>query len=184
MASSPCATCPWLRQNQTKAARKTSPIAEGAFGLKWYAVANLRRMWRGYQTGYPTLCHSTDPAAAEYGGKAAKDGAQRTCVGGLILTARAMDVVNARARARPSTLKATGIKSIWHGLFTRAGLIYWVEAPDVSRYRPGAIYQADTDRVRRRCSARGTRAVGQRHSQHWRTCAARLTQHWRPSDGE
>lgn len=124
MSARPCATCPWLRQNQTKAARKSSPSGgpRKAGGEQWYSVRNLRRLWRGYQTGHPTICHSTDPESSKYGGKGAKAGYERTCVGGLILCARAMNELNRR-----SAQESPKSKKIWTGLFTREGVMYWID---------------------------------------------------------
>lgn len=118
-AAAPCATCPWLAANQTAAARKKAPRCHGE-RYAWYDVPNLRRLWKGYQTGHPTMCHSTDPESSEYGGSGAKEGHQRICVGGLILVARCMEVVNERSRRREK-------RKPWAGLFTREGMVYWVE---------------------------------------------------------
>lgn len=117
----PCATCPWLRQNQTRAAIASSPKADGE-KFRWYDVRNLKRLWRGYQTGHPTVCHSTDPSAEGYGGKSVESGHERICVGGLILCARAMDVVNKRAYQQKA-----GRAKPWTGLFTRDGMLYWLD---------------------------------------------------------
>lgn len=119
VAASPCATCPWRRSNQTAAARRTSPKADGA-RHRWFSVANLRRLWSGARDGHPTICHATDPNAPEYGGKEAKTGHERICIGALILVTRAMDDVNRRMERGQKTF--VGMK------FSRNGLLYWVEA--------------------------------------------------------
>jgi hypothetical protein len=145
IAASPCATCPWLAKNQTAEARKNSPRAAGE-KRRWYDVANLRRLWRGYQTGHPTLCHSTDPESATYGACALPPaGHERICVGGLILVARALETVNARSKA--------ATKTPWAGLFTRNGMVYWFEtlqfrgtALGVSKATMPIVYDADAVR--------------------------------------
>lgn len=67
------------------------------------------------------MCHSTDPESVEYGGTGAKEGHQRICVGGLILVTRCMNVVNERSRRKEK-------RKPWAGLFTRDGMLYWIEA--------------------------------------------------------
>lgn len=120
-AARACATCPYRQQNQTAEARKTQPRAEGE-QHGWYDVANVRRLWKGAQDGNPTVCHAVDPNAPEYGGRAAKPGHERLCVGQLILVARAMNIVNER-----SASMAPGRAKPWTGLFTRAGMLEWIE---------------------------------------------------------
>ena len=91
----PCVTCPFLTANYNK------PNPEGydpkTFAANnpdrnfydWFGEKNLRRLWKdGISQGEVLMCHATDPNAESYGGKSAKQGNERPCVGALILVVR------------------------------------------------------------------------------------------------
>lgn len=85
----PCAGCPWLAENQTPAAVAASPV-DGR-GVHWFAAENLRRHWLSISTDGAMLpCHMTDEKAPLYGGKPAKGGHLRICVGVTVLARREM----------------------------------------------------------------------------------------------
>lgn len=86
MSDSPCAGCPWLRVNQTPEAVAASPL-DGR-GVHWFDSDNLRGHWDGCRDGHMLPCHATDPRAPFYGGKPAKPGHGRVCVGITILAKR------------------------------------------------------------------------------------------------
>ncbi len=85
----PCGTCPFLTKNHGK------PNPEGVEQIRkdypdfdlpdWYSTKNLTRLWKkALKTGTPMLCHSSDSRASEYGGKDAKQGVEKVCLGLLI----------------------------------------------------------------------------------------------------
>lgn len=85
----PCGTCPFRTVNHNK------PNPVGVEKLRadypdfkigdWYSTKNITRLWKkALSTGTPMLCHSSDPNASEYGGRDAKKGIERVCLGLLI----------------------------------------------------------------------------------------------------
>ena len=76
-----CATCPWRREHHGK------PHPAG-----WYTLANLRRLWNGIRSGAAPgmVCHSTDPASAQYGSTkpVPETATPRECGGALALMYR------------------------------------------------------------------------------------------------
>lgn len=74
-----CAVCPWRLAN----AGKPHPH-------KFYAAANLRRLWRGIRDGERMTCHPTDPQMEEFEGyeKTADRDVTRECAGAQTLVQR------------------------------------------------------------------------------------------------
>lgn len=108
----PCATCPFLRENQGR-----------PHGAGWYTKKNLVRLWNGLRTGKAPgmVCHSTDPDSPNYGGtKDVKPGHKRECIGANTLIQRELTTL-----AKAPSLAAYR-KQYPNGL-TRAGAIQWVE---------------------------------------------------------
>lgn len=86
-ADRPCASCPWLRANQTPDAVARSPVDGN--GVHWFSVANLRRHWSAAGTiGAMLPCHKTDAHAPLYGGAPTKGGHESICVGLSVLARR------------------------------------------------------------------------------------------------
>lgn len=130
----PCATCPWLKANQTKEAVAASPIDGG--GRHWFAPANLKKHWRAIGRGSLMPCHATDPHAPAYGGKAAPRGAEpRICVGLAILARR--EVVAYLGTGSPTIVKHRARGGI---RFTIEGLATWA----ARLLHEGAIFETFT----------------------------------------
>lgn len=74
-----CSACPWRLSNQ----QKQHP-------LKWYTLANLRRLWKGLRDGEKMTCHPTDPdnPLPEGVPELPKDVVTRECSGYLTLAQR------------------------------------------------------------------------------------------------
>lgn len=123
----PCATCPWLRTNQTAEALARSPKAKGA-RLKWYDPLNLKRLWGGIRRGHSMICHATDSHAPEYGGKEAAPGHERMCIGALVLVQRE---INAYERCCKKSLGSNSFLGYrLHGgnrRMTQTGMLAWAE---------------------------------------------------------
>lgn len=121
-----CATCPWRTSNHGK------PHPE-----KWYATANLRRLWDGLRRGEAPgmICHSTDPDSIHYGGeKAVRPGHERHCAGALILIQTEMDALKdapslrayQQARHKPLT-RDGGAAWAWRILTVLGGTSFRVD---------------------------------------------------------
>lgn len=130
-ATTPCESCPWLRQNQTPQAVQNSPV--DARGVHWFALSNLRDRWRFVARGGMLPCHATDRRAPLYGGKAtpAKEG--RVCIGLATLAQReilhfmqcGMDPAKHRqAKGLRFSVKAL---AMWAGMLLHSGSI--IQAP-------------------------------------------------------
>jgi hypothetical protein len=110
--ASPCATCPWLRENHGK----VNPADPS-----WYTLANAKRLWNGIRQGEAMICHATDPESADYGGKGAKPGHERMCVGMLVLVARTFKMLGTTKPAEYK--KGAGGKM----RMTPRGILAWIE---------------------------------------------------------
>lgn len=96
--ASPCATCPWRRENHGK------PHADG-----WYDPKNLRRLWNGIRQGEQMICHATDPESIDYGGdREVSPGHERICVGALALVQAHVEVIEKIAKGLPE-----GQRTLW-----------------------------------------------------------------------
>ncbi len=74
----PCKDCPWRLANQGK-----------AHPGRWYAPANLKRLWNGLRRGRDMTCHPTDDRMNEFPWRPVPDGATpHECAGALILKQR------------------------------------------------------------------------------------------------
>jgi hypothetical protein len=76
----PCSSCPWRLANQGS---KPDPH-------KFYAKANLARLWKGLRDGARMSCHPTDPRMAEFAGYEALADREimHECAGALTLQQR------------------------------------------------------------------------------------------------
>lgn len=116
----PCAFCPWRLANQGS---KPGPH-------KFYAPANLKRLWKGLRDGARMSCHPTDPRMSEFEGYEALAGREVTheCAGALVIVQREFMVFQELAQANPKSKKTLQLyrKARPHGL-TRNGLVAMLE---------------------------------------------------------
>lgn len=131
MCDKPCASCPWLRANQTKQAVAASPV-DGR-GVHWFATSNLRARWTFVaKEGGMLPCHATDNEAHLYGGKQAPTEQGRVCVGLSVLARREVrhfmecgTDYAAYQLARGIRMSLLGLAS-WAARFNYAGSIFEV----------------------------------------------------------
>lgn len=66
-----CETCPWLLKNHGRPNPTGGRWSDPSVKVQWYSNANLKRLWNGIRTlkAPGMICHSSDPANGEYGGK-------------------------------------------------------------------------------------------------------------------
>lgn len=135
MCDKPCATCPWLKEQQTPEAIEASPI-DGS-GRHWFEVDNLKYHWKDVANGSILPCHATDSRAPLYGGKACKVEQGRTCVGLSILIAREIRLFMERGTDFKRYKAVRGIRmtlqglAMWASRFVYAGSVLQVEGREM-----------------------------------------------------
>lgn len=110
-----CATCPFRKENFGKPNPegydpRASEREHGDDFHDWYSEANLRRLWGGLSRGGAMLCHSSDPGAPIYGGKAVAPGGERLCAGALAIVLLHMKRVEQLVREADQAQKLAGRK--------------------------------------------------------------------------
>lgn len=123
----PCASCPWLRKNQTEEAIRESPI-DGR-DRHWFERENLERHWRAVGAGQMMPCHATDKNAPMYGGKTpSKKAKARICVGLTILARREVTAFMESGTDFSRYSERPGIRMSLQGLAAWASRLYYAGA--------------------------------------------------------
>lgn len=117
MKTTPCAQCPWRRENQGKKHKHG-----------FYTKANLRRLWNQIRDGgAPQSCHLTDPSHPDHVSAGAKPAATaQECPGAVIVVLREVK----QMATENNVIEAPRIEQYLrdrkkHGL-KKSGIQYWV----------------------------------------------------------
>ncbi|HEX7095684.1 MAG TPA: hypothetical protein VF183_07360 [Acidimicrobiales bacterium] len=113
-----CNACPWRLANEGK-----------PHPHKFYASANLARLWKALRRGGRMSCHPTDPRMAEFEGY--EDTADRDetheCAGALTIVQREFSLFQALSKEDPKANALAAYRRLRPGGVTREGLISVME---------------------------------------------------------